>query len=132
MISNGLTLKQIKFVTGIAEGKTQVRAAIDAGYSKKCASEIAYENLRKPQIQKSLRELLEENGLTLKRMVQVLIEGTNARKIIAVRVIHTTEEGARRDAQTEKQALVIVPDYFERYEFLKRAVDLTGAFGKTR
>ncbi len=132
MISDGLTLKQIKFVTGIAEGKTQVRAAIDAGYSKKCASEIAYENLRKPQIQKSLREVLEKNGLTLERLAQILIEGTNARKIIAVRVIHTTGERARKAAQTEKQACVLVPDFFERSEFLRRAMDLIGANGKTK
>ena len=49
-----MTAKQKRFVAALAAGATQKDAAIAAGYSANSADEIAYENLRKPQIQAAL------------------------------------------------------------------------------
>ncbi len=50
------------------------QAAINAGYSENSASEIGYENLRKPQIQDFLSTLIEKDGeatrITRERVMQ--------------------------------------------------------------
>ncbi|QLQ33923.1 MAG: terminase small subunit [Candidatus Thiothrix singaporensis] len=53
---SNLTDKQQAFVEEYIKDFNATRAAIAAGYSKKSASEIAYDNLRKPQIQKAISE----------------------------------------------------------------------------
>lgn len=50
-----LTAKQDAFVKAyLLNGGDATKAAISAGYSKKTASEMGYENLRKPQIKKAI------------------------------------------------------------------------------
>lgn len=52
-----LTPKQDAFVKAyLLNGGNAMQAAIDAGYSKKTAGEIGYENLNKPQIKKAIEE----------------------------------------------------------------------------
>ena len=48
--TNGLTLKQKRFIEEYLIDLNASAAAIRVGYSKKTAAEIGYENLRKPQI----------------------------------------------------------------------------------
>lgn len=45
-----LTLKQTKFIKEYIKTGNGMQSAIKAGYSKKTAGEMAYENLTKPQI----------------------------------------------------------------------------------
>ena len=59
-----LTLKQQRFVLSYARCGNATRAAIDAGYSAKTASQIGYENLRKHEIREVLGEALERAGVT--------------------------------------------------------------------
>lgn len=59
-----LTLKRRKFVAGLLAGKSQTKAAISAGYSKKCAKSIASEILTKPDVKATFAELLDKAGLT--------------------------------------------------------------------
>ena len=50
-----LTAKQDAFVKAyLLNGGNAMQAAIDAGYSKKTAGEMGYENLNKPQIKKAI------------------------------------------------------------------------------
>lgn len=52
-----LTLKQERFVDNyIANGGNGTQAAIEAGYSENCATVIATENLRKPNVVQSMAE----------------------------------------------------------------------------
>lgn len=56
-----LTPKQDAFVKAyLLNGGNATQAAIDAGYSKKTASEAGYENLNKPQIKKSIEKHQQE------------------------------------------------------------------------
>lgn len=52
----GLTPKQRRFVEEYLIDRNGLQAAIRAGYSKNAAQEIAYENLRKPQIAAEIKK----------------------------------------------------------------------------
>ena len=58
-----LTTKQRKLIKGVAEGKTQKQAAIDAGYSPNSAESIASQELNKTTVKATLLELMEVHGL---------------------------------------------------------------------
>lgn len=55
--NKNLTLKQRKFVEGYVEHGNGSKAAVDAGYSENTKGEIAYENLKKPQIAQELTRI---------------------------------------------------------------------------
>lgn len=56
-----LTGKQKRFANAYLSCWNGTKAAIDAGYSADSASSIAYENLRKPQIQAYIRARVRED-----------------------------------------------------------------------
>jgi hypothetical protein len=62
-----LTVKQAKFVKGVAEGKPKYKAAMDAynTTSMDVAANIANENLKKTTIQEALHIALEKAGITV-------------------------------------------------------------------
>ena len=68
----GLTVKQTKLINGIADGKSQIRAAIDAGYTgtRNTIAVTASQELRKPNIQASMSEALVKAGCTKERMAE--------------------------------------------------------------
>lgn len=51
---SGLTAKQQRFVQEYMVDLNATQAAIRAGYSKKTAGQVGFENLRKPEIQKAI------------------------------------------------------------------------------
>lgn len=54
-----LTAKQAAFVQEYLVDLNATQAAIRAGYSKKTAEKIGYENLRKPEIQAAIKEAMD-------------------------------------------------------------------------
>jgi len=58
-----LTGKEQKFVYEYLKDFNATQAAIRAGYSKRSAAEIGYENLRKPHIKAEIDKLLDEAGM---------------------------------------------------------------------
>ena len=54
-----LTIKQRKLVKGIAEGKTQRQSAKEAGLNETYACDI----LKKPEVKRTLVELMDKHGL---------------------------------------------------------------------
>lgn len=59
--SNGLTVKQKKFVAGVASGLQLKKAAENAGYSHPGVAGCKL--MKRPVVQKALAEILEEHGL---------------------------------------------------------------------
>lgn len=57
-----LTAKQQRFVEEYLKDLNATQAAIRAGYSQKTAASIGQENLRKPEIEKALREATQERS----------------------------------------------------------------------
>lgn len=68
-----LTAKQERFISEYLKDFNSTRAARDAGYSENTASEMGYENLRKPQIKKAISKyidsILHEDQLSLKTRI---------------------------------------------------------------
>ena len=62
MDTKKLTPKQSRFVDEYLIDLNGTKAAIRAGYSKKTASEVGYENLRKPQIAEAVAEAKKERS----------------------------------------------------------------------
>lgn len=113
-----LTVKQRKLVNGVAEGKTQKQAAIDAGYSEKCAKEIASQELNKPSLKATLQDLMEHMGLSDGALLIKHRELLNAQKQLS----------GVREAGSESVEFVEVPDHVVQCKALEMAYKLKGAF----
>jgi len=66
-----LTLKQAKFVKGIAEGKTGTQSALDAYDTTdiKTASVISSENLAKPSVKEAIDAEMTKQGITIEKII---------------------------------------------------------------
>lgn len=74
------------------------------------AGSIAYENLKKPQI----KELMESKGIGIDKLLTVLEEGLNAKKIVSAVIVG-------KDASDKTDDFIEVPDYPTRYKYLEIA-----------
>jgi phage terminase small subunit len=69
-----LTAKEKAFVGAYRVCRNATQAAIQAGYSKRTASVIGYENLKKPHIQKELAKFEQEDAVRNKVNVDLIFE----------------------------------------------------------
>lgn len=74
-----LTVKQAKFVTGLAQGKTNSQAALDAydTTSERVASVIAAENIAKPSIQHAIELARVKLNITPERVLKPIDDALN-------------------------------------------------------
>lgn len=70
-----LTARQEKFVEHYRISGNATDAAIKAGYSKKTAAVTGHENLRKPNIQKALAEIKQQDAVRNNLSVDWILEG---------------------------------------------------------
>jgi terminase small subunit-like protein len=73
-----LTQKEAQFVTGVAQGKTQTQAALEAGYSPQTAQKVAYQILRRPSVCSAFTEAVERTGITWSDIVKPVVEALQA------------------------------------------------------
>lgn len=74
-----LTPKQRKFIDGyFLHNMNATRAAIYAGYSKKTAKVIGYENLTKPYIAKEIEKRLDESAMSANEVIARIAEQARA------------------------------------------------------
>lgn len=73
-----MTQKQKKFVENYCDSGCGADAARKAGYNTDRPDQIAYENLRKPEIKAAVSELLDSKGVTRHRLIDTLNDGLNA------------------------------------------------------
>ena len=72
---SSLTDKQERFCLEYVVDFNATDAARRAGYSEHSASEIGYENLRKPQLQQRVRELAKETAERVQITAESILEG---------------------------------------------------------
>lgn len=97
----GLTVKQAKFALELNIDFNATQATIRAGYSEESASEIGYENLRKPQIEKAIAKLLQEtdadrmvrHNLVRKHWVDIITAKKNHVELDTVQVAGMNDPG---------------------------------------
>lgn len=78
-----ITIKEAKLIKGIAEGKTQRQAYIDAYDTKGSLPTVdaeASKTIRKPQVQEALAIALEQHGITLDTAIAPIGKALTAMK----------------------------------------------------
>ena len=68
-MSEKLTVKELKFVAGIIQGKTQEQACIDAGYSAQSARTQASRMMSKAHIQGEIEKQVSGQGWTPEKVI---------------------------------------------------------------
>jgi phage terminase small subunit len=116
-----LNVRQRRFVAGIAEGKTKLQAALDAGASPRSAQVWASQTMRNPKVQETFTELLDRKGLSDERLAEIHAENLAATKVVAV----------GRNMQGDITELVEKPDYSTRQRAVKDAWSLRGRLGSS-
>lgn len=111
-----LTLKQKKFITEVAKGKSGTQAALIAydTTSVDVAKNIASETLRKPNVQEALAVAFEKHGITLDKAIKPIADGLVADKV------HIVGNGEQAMAE-------IAPDHSIRLKASGMALRLMGA-----
>lgn len=81
-----LTVKEIKLVKGIAEGKTKQAAALAAydASTPEIASSIASNTLKKVNVQEALAEALAQHGITLDAAIAPISTALKGKRTILV------------------------------------------------
>lgn len=75
-----LSIRERKFIKGVAEGLSPTAAMKAAGYTEYTANSCAGPKLREPKIQASIQELMEKRGLTKDKLLNKLDEGLGAER----------------------------------------------------
>ena len=115
-VSRKPTVKQARFVEGLAEGKSARRAALDAGYSESSADHATTEIL--PAAERAFCEVI-RRAIPVERLVKRLDEGLDA-----VEVKVAAFEGRITDQKE-------FADYAERRAYTELIVKLGGHFVPT-
>lgn len=81
-----LTPKQAKLIKGIASGKTQQQAAVDAGYgtSPTSASSISTETLKIPKVQEAMVLALKKQGIDIDTIVAPVAKALKATVFVRI------------------------------------------------
>jgi hypothetical protein len=85
------------------------------------ASVIGSENLTKLRI--PVLALMEKRGLTLGRLLEVLDDGLQANKVLSAKVI---VQGDHKEATTQTDDFIEVPDHLTRHKYLETAAKWLG------
>src|SRR5689334_2076639 len=99
-----LTIRQQKYKLNRIKGMNKYNAARAAGYSESVALTADRRIERKPEVRKSLNDAFEQQGITDKKIAQLVAEGIEAEKLQSINfTIHR------------------VPDYKARHSFIETA-----------
>jgi DNA-binding CsgD family transcriptional regulator len=116
-----LTIRQQKLRKEILKGKSASQAMRDAGYSPNTAKAMQKQTLAKIGI----AELMEKKGLTDDRLLDVMIDGLKATKVISCNVIAKDGEGMA-DANSMTKDFVDTEDYAVRHKYMETGLKLKG------
>jgi hypothetical protein len=111
-----MTPKQDRFITEYLTTGNGTQAAIKAGYSPKRADQQAYENLRKPEIRRALKDRLNEQGITESFLLQKISEGLEA---------YTVKTVSHEGKVTDERAY---PNFAVRWRYIDTALKLRGMY----
>lgn len=101
------------------------QAAIEAGYSKKTAYEIGYENLKKPEVQAEIQRVMDEVAMDAKEVLARLT--AEARSSLAELVEPYDVPILDRDGALAgyRQSFRLKPAAFEKYGYLIKSISPT-------
>ena len=125
-----LTVKQRKFLKYYLQSGNASDAALKAGYALR---ESGFENLTKPLVQIAFQQLLDKQGITDKKLSEVLGKGLDAEKTVGY--LHQYKKKGK-NGKVEKiqpdeiisSEFVDVPDLPTRHKYMETAYKLKGQF----
>ena len=120
-----LTIRERKLIKALVAGQTPTAAMKTAGYSKETAEGKAAKKVGESRIQETLQELMEKKGLTDDYLLQGLLEGTKATKVISATVIAKNGEGMK-DADSMSKDFIDVDDFPPRHKYIETGLKLKG------
>lgn len=115
-----LTLKQRKWIKYYLETGNATQAAMRAYNCKNevSAASIGYQNFNKLQILIPLRAIMEKKGLDLGSLLEVVVEGLKANKVLGY--LNNKTNGVDKVSDE----FVETPDHATRHKFLTTALEL--------
>lgn len=126
-----LTLKQRRFVKFYLETGNGAESAKRAGYKNR---QSAYENLTNPYIISLFQELMDDEGITDKKLISLIVDGLNATKVISAQVVvnknkrgsleRDTPEVKEKIADEKSTDFIDVPDFAVRHKYIETALRL--------
>lgn len=129
-----LNIRERKFVKGVIEGLTPTEAMRRAGYAENTALYKHGEKLQK--VKPKIDELMEEMGISDRRLLETLDRGLDATKNISCNVIinnHLDDANVQdgmKPAHTMTKDFVEVEDHPTRHKFLETGLKLKGYLQK--
>ena len=118
-----LTPKQRLWIKAYFEEKTNIEAVKKAGYNCKnnhSAHSIGCAN--KKNLEGTIKELMDKMGISDEKLLNVLIEGLEANKVLGY--LNNKVNGVEKVSDE----FVDVPDHAVRHKFLDTALKLKGAY----
>lgn len=122
-----LTNKEKVFCLEYVTHWNGTKAAIDAGYSKNSAKEIAYENLTKPHIQAEIQRVLDQKALTVQEILGRLSDQgrANLAELVEFYDVPVLDKDGKKAG--ERQSVRMKPEAFEKYGYLIKSITPTTA-----
>jgi hypothetical protein len=127
-------LKAKRFFQNLPTAKSATQAAINAGYSKRSARQIASENLSKHDTY--WKNLLDKAGCTDQHLAGVVSEGTSATKVIGYLENKNKPKAGKPDKAAPDVSVsndfLDTPDWQARAKFSELAFKLKDAFPEAK
>jgi len=121
--SEKLSIRERKFIKGLAAGLTPTEAMRQAGYSEATSIAKAGLKVKESRVQASIQEMMEKRGLTKDKLLDKLNEGLDATKVISANVVATGGEGMA-DAHGTTKDFIEVPDFMARHKYVDTSLKL--------
>jgi hypothetical protein len=123
--SERLKIRERKFIKAILDGKCPTDAMREAGYAENTALYKSGEKLKK--VKSTIQQLMEKRGLTDDRLLEVLEQGLESKKVIAANIIAPNGEGMK-DANSLTKDFIEVEDFATRHKYLDTALKLKDSY----
>ena len=118
-----LSIREKRLIKAKIEGKSNKQAMLEAGYAESTAMHKASAKIA--ELAPTIQDLMDQHGLTDDRLIEVLEDGLNAKKVISCNVIAPSGNGMK-DADSMTKDFVDVEDHAVRYRYLEAALKLKG------
>lgn len=122
-----LTEMQQRFCLYYLQCWNATQAAIEAGYSKKTAGEIGYENLKKPEIQAEIQRVMDETAMGAKEVLARLTAEARANLAELMEPYNVPILDREGNHVGDRQSFRLKPEAFQKYGYLIKSISPTSS-----
>ena len=118
-----LNIRERKLIKALIAGELPTKAMRTAGYTVNTANTKQGKKLE--EVRETIQALMEKKGLTDDYLLDGLIEGTKATKVISATIIAKNGEGMK-DADSMSKDFIDVEDFAVRHKYYETGFKLKG------